>query len=229
MGGHRMSAAVIAPDATQAGFDFGAGLVMLTDPATPAAEAIRALRTHIMAQHLQRGRRALAVCEASPGEGCTFIAANLALALAQAGVKVALIDADLRGGGLERLIQPRRPVRGLADFLTASDVDYGDVIAADVLPALSVVFAGRPVANPQELLAGERFGDLMAFCLREFEATIIDTPPANSCADARRVATVVGYSLVVTRRHQTYVDDVKILADQLRADHARIVGAVMNE
>jgi capsular exopolysaccharide synthesis family protein len=202
---------------------------MLADPEGRAAEAIRALRTHIMAQHIQRGRRALAVCEASPGEGCTFIAANLAVALAQVGRKVALIDADLRGSGLGRIIQSHRALVGLSDFLGSATVGYGDLIAADVLPGLSILFAGREAANPQELLAGERFSDLMAFCLREFEATIVDTPPANSCADARRVSTVVGYSLVVTRRHLTYVDDVKTLTSQLRADRAKIIGAVMNE
>ena len=227
-----MSALAMSPRHAAPGeaqFNFGPGLVMLADPAGAAAEAIRVLRTHIMARHIQLGRRALAVCSASPGEGCSFVAANLGLALAQVGVKAALIDADLRDGGLERLIQPPRALPGLADFLASPSLNYGDVIAADVLPGLSVIFAGGAAPSPQELLASERFGEFMAFCLREFEATIVDTSPANRCADARRVSTVAGYSLIVTRRHLTYVDDVKTLTHQLRADHATIVGAVMNE
>jgi Mrp family chromosome partitioning ATPase len=59
--------------------------------------------------------------------------------------------------------------------------------------------------------------------------TIIDTPPANTCADARRISTVVGYSLIVTRRHHTFVDDVRTLASQLEADRAKVVGTVLNE
>lgn len=64
----------------------------------------------------------------------------------------------------------------------------------------------------------------MHFCLREYDATIIDTPPANTCSDARRVSTVVGYSLIVTRRNKSLVNDVKILTEQLRGDHAEVIG-----
>jgi capsular exopolysaccharide synthesis family protein len=204
-------------------------LVVVSDPSGPAAEAVRALRTHIMAQHVQRGRRALAVCAASVGEGCTFIAANLALALAQIGVNTVLIDGDLRAAGLNRMLRRLGPGPGLADFLSSPDVGFDDVITSEVQPHLSVIFAGGRSSRPQELLGGDRFEEFMSFCLREFEATIVDTPPANACADARRISTVAGYSLIVTRRHQTYVDDVKTLSGQLRADHAQIVGAVMNE
>ncbi len=91
------------------------------------------------------------------------------------------------------------------------------------------MFAGGVPANPQELLAGARFRSLTEFCLREFDATILDTPPANLCADARRVSTLIGYSLIVARRNVTYVDDVKTLVSQLEADRARVVGTVLNE
>ena len=56
-------------------YRFSPSLVMVTSPAAAAAESIRALRTHVMAQHLEEGRRALAICAATPGVGCTFIAA----------------------------------------------------------------------------------------------------------------------------------------------------------
>ena len=88
-------------------YSFSPSLVMVSSPGDAAAEAIRALRTHIMAQHIQEGRRALAVCAASAGVGCTFIASNLAVALSQIGVKTLLIDADLRRPG-------RRPLYRLA-------------------------------------------------------------------------------------------------------------------
>ena len=88
---------------------------------------------------------------------------------------------------------------------------------------------GGAARSPQELLAGDRFTALMDYCLRDFDATIIDTPPANSSSDARRNSTVAGYSLIVAPRHKSLVADVKILATQLQADHARIVGTVLNE
>ncbi|MDB5453595.1 MAG: chain length determinant protein tyrosine kinase EpsG [Caulobacteraceae bacterium] len=210
-------------------FDFAPSLVLLSNPFGAASEAIRALRTHLAAQHLQEGRRALALCAAGEGAGCTFTAANLAVAFAQAGVRTMLIDADLRRPGINELIQPSGRIQGLAQYLASEDVDLSDNIVNDVLPDLSVMYSGGPAASPQELLAGERFKSLIDFTLREYDLTIIDTPPANTCADARRVSTVAGYSLVVTRKNLTYVDDVKTLIGQLHADHARVIGTVLNE
>jgi len=208
---------------------FAPSLVMLSRPTDASAEAIRALRTHIMAQHVQKGRRALAICGASPGVGCTFVAANLAVALAQIGVKTLLLDANLRAPRLDRLISPLREGHGLLQCLSSDNVSFIDSIEPDVLPDLSVMYAGGVASNPQELLAGGRFKQLVDFCLRDFDATIVDTPPANGSADVRRISTVIGYSLIVTRRNRTFVEDVKILTGQLEADHARVVGTVLNQ
>lgn len=210
-------------------FDFAPSLVMLSNPSGAAAEAIRALRTHLAAQHVQEGRRALSICGPSRNGGCTFTATNLAIAFAQAGLKTLLIDADMRNPGVEQLIRPSGPVRGLADYLSSRDADLSEDVASDVMPELSVMFSGGPSASPQELLASDRFKDLIDFNMREYDLTIVNTPPANTCADARRVSTVVGYSLVVARRNITFVDDIKTLIGQLHADHARVIGTVLNE
>ncbi|MEO8811737.1 MAG: CpsD/CapB family tyrosine-protein kinase [Caulobacteraceae bacterium] len=204
-------------------------LITISRPQDTAAESIRALRTHIMAQHVSLGRRALAVCGASPGVGCSFIAANLAVALSQIGIKTLLIDGDLRRPSIEGLIRPPRRGPGLAECLLSPDGNFSDSIEPDVLADLSVMYAGESAGNPQELLAGDRFKSLMDFCLREFDATIVDTPPANSCSDARRISTVVGYSLIVTGRNKSFIDDLKTLDHQLQADHARVIGTVLNQ
>src|SRR5580700_2424004 len=93
-------------------FAFSPSLVVASDPSGGPAEAIRALRTHLMAQHFQEGRRALAICAASRSVGCSFTAANLALALAQIGVKTLLIDADLRTPTLDVLFRGTGPHTG---------------------------------------------------------------------------------------------------------------------
>ncbi len=214
-----------SPTATRT---YSASLVVLSRPAEAAAEAIRALRTDVMAQHVQLGRRALAVCGASLSVGCTFVATNLAVSLAQIGVKTLLIDANMRSPGIDLLIKPKPGTLGLAQCLGSPETTFTACVDADVLPYLSIMYAGGVAADAQELLAGERFKELMDFCLRDFDVTIVDTPPANSCADARRISTVVGYSLLVARRDKTFVDDLKILAGQLEASHARVVGTVLN-
>src|ERR1051326_6677864 len=132
---------------------FSPSLVMISHPLGPQSEAIRGLRTHIMARHVQEGRRALAVCAPSEDVGCTFIAANLAVALSQVGVNTLIIDADLRHPQLEMLITPRNPTGGLKHWLSSPEATFSKAIEADVMPNLSVLQSGGAASNAQELLA----------------------------------------------------------------------------
>lgn len=210
-------------------YGFSPEVVLLSDPNGARAEAVRTLRTHVMAQHVNDGRRGLAVCAASAGVGATFTAVNLAVGLAQVGVKVLLIDGDMRVPAVDQFIRPAKPVAGLVDCLHDSRADISAYVQAEVIPNLSVVFAGGVSSSAQELLASDRFAQVVESCLRDYDLTIIDTPPANTCADARRICTVAGYGIIVAKRDVTFVNDVKILANQLRDDRARVVGTVLNE
>ena len=147
--------------------------------------------------------------------------------MSQIGVKTVLIDGDLHSSGVADLIRPATPRLGLANCL-ASRSPFGDCIDYEVAPNLSIVVAGQSVENARELLAGDRFQMLMDFCLRDFDMTIVDTPPANSSSDARRISSVLGYGLIVTGSNRTYVNDVKTLVTQLRSDHAKVLGTVLN-
>lgn len=202
-------------------------LAVVDSPNGIVAEAVRALRTRIMAQHVQAGRRALAVCGATPGIGCSFTAANLAVSLAQIGVRTALVDADLRQPGLGRLLGVEHQGPGLSDFLADPDIYIEELVEEPLLPCLSFIPAGSVPDRPQELLASSRFAALASHLLREHQVTIFDTTPANGCTDALRVATVAGYSLVVARKHSSYVDDLTTLAKLLRADGSKVVGSVL--
>ena len=203
-------------------------MVTLSGKAPQSAESLRALRTHIMARHVSEGHRALAICSASRGSGCTFVATNLAVALSQIGVNTLLLDADLRRPGVAAAFGHQSSKGDLVAALSSS-INFNDCIERNVLPNLSVLFSTEPARNAQELLASARFKSLMDFCLREFDATIVDTPPANIYSDARRVSTVVGYSLIVARRNSSHINDIKALAEHLRGDHATVIGTVLNE
>ena len=216
-----------AGPAAPAGADELNALAVVDNPSSIVSEAVRALRTRIMAQHVQIGRRALAVCGATPGIGCSFIAANLAVSLAQIGVRTALVDADLRSPSLSRLLGVEHDGAGLSEFLSNPDVYVQDLVEEPLLPCLSFIPAGAVPARPQELLASSRFAALASHLLREHQITIFDTTPANGCTDAQRVATVAGYSLVVARKHSSYVDDLATLARLLRADGSKVVGSVL--
>jgi capsular exopolysaccharide synthesis family protein len=204
-------------------------LVVLSDPASPRAEAIRLLRTQIISQHIGAGRRALAVCAATDGSGATYIAANLAAAISQVGFKTLLVDANLRNPRIDGIfgIDPAGP--GLTSYLALQANRPERVVYPNVLPNLSVIPAGPPVGRPQELLSGSRFRIGVDILLREYDFAIFDTPATNENADALTVAGLLGYALVVARKDSAYVRDVQTLAQQLGASRATIVGSVLND
>lgn len=204
-------------------------LVVISDPASPRAESLRLLRTQVIAQHVGAGRRAFAVCGATDGAGATFIASNLAAALSQVGIKTLLVDTNLRNPRLETVfgIDPNGP--GLTSYLTLEVNRPERVIYPNVLPSLSVVPAGPPVARPQELLSGARFRTGVDILLRQFDVAVFDTPATNENADALTVAGVLGYGLVVARRNFSFVKDIETLSAQLSAARATVIGSVLNE
>ena len=204
-------------------------IVVLSDPASPQAEALRLLRTQIISQHIGSGRRAFAVTGATEGAGTTYTAANLAVALSQVGIKTLLVDANLRSPRIDRVfgIDPNGP--GLSTYLSLGVNRPERVIYGDVLPNLSVIPAGPPVPKPQELLSGVRFRVGVDILLRQYDVAVFDTPATNENADALTVASVLGYALVAARRNHAFIKDVQVLSSQLSASRATVIGAVLND
>ncbi|MGQ5701988.1 CpsD/CapB family tyrosine-protein kinase [Sandaracinobacteroides sp. A072] len=204
-------------------------IVVISDPASPRSESLRLLRTQIIAQHVGAGRRAFAVTGATDGAGASFIAANLAAALSQVGIKTLLVDANLRNPRIDAIfgIDPNGP--GLSTYLSMEANRPERVVYANVLPNLSVVPAGPPVGRPQELLSGARFRTGVDILLRQYDVAIFDTPATNENADALTVAGVLGYALVVARRNHAYLKDVQVLTQQLTSSRATVIGSVLND
>lgn len=202
-------------------------IVLLTDPESTTAEAIRAVRTRVVAQHLRMGRRALAVCSVAPSARGSFVAANLAVAMAQVDIRTLLVDADLRFAPIASMFGLAEDEVGLSDALADEAVDPSDVVQPMPLPTLSIVGAGRRPATGVEYLASARFGAIANRFMREHDLTIFNTTPSNRSADAQRVATIAGYALLVARKDQSYVRDLETLTNALKTDGASIAGSVL--
>ena len=201
-------------------------LPIVSDPSSAAAESIRALRTRLQNEHLKSGGRGLAVCAPALGVGCSFVAANLAAAMAQAGVNTLLIDANLRAPAVQRFFGIEPTDGGLAKCLSGQNSSVEEAMHHQVQPNLDVLLAGQ-TAQPQELLATARFGEILHECFRDYDMTIVDTAPANSSADSMLVANGVGFALIVARKNKTLVADVRTLAKQIRAERAQVLGTVL--
>jgi capsular exopolysaccharide synthesis family protein len=204
-------------------------LTVVTDPSSLRAEAIRLLRTQIIAQHIRTGRRGLAMVTAVEGAGCSYLAANLAASLAQVGIKTLLIDANMRNPALHGFFGLEPGLPGLSSFLSLAVARPERAVHANVLPSLSVMTSGPAVERPQELLSGRRFRDGTNTLLREYDLVIFDTPPTNANADALTVGAAAGYALIVARRNVSFFNDVSTLVSQLAAARCPVIGSVLNE
>jgi protein-tyrosine kinase len=209
-----------------AGYVFSGALVRPSQ--VKAGETLIGLAEAVIEHHVAPGRRGLAVCGASAGTGVSFVAANLAMGLARGGVTTLLVDANLRRPAIEGLIRPPAPGQNLYDVLEGRAPLDLDVVHPEVLPQLSVVYAGEGETPPSELLASDRFRDFALMCLRDFRCVIFDTPPANRSPDARIIASVAGYALLVAQNGRSYVDDLSTLTQQLEQDGIAIIGSVLN-
>lgn len=217
-----------AADTPASGFIFGSKLTLMTDPDSLMAESLRSLRTVLLTNHLQEGRRSLAICSPSEGTGCSFLAANLAVGMAQIGVNTLLVDANLRSPGIHEYIQPVEPVSGLSECLRDDTLPAGRVVNA-IQPCLSVIYAGHPDPTVPDQIGGNNFKALIGSCMRDYDLTIVDTPATNRYADARRIASVARYAMVVALRQRTFAKDIHTLLEELEADRTTVVGTYLND
>jgi capsular exopolysaccharide synthesis family protein len=216
----------------------GRSLVVTHQPLHPVSEAFRNLRTSVQFADLDRDITTLMVTSPLPAEGKSFVAANLAAAIAQSGRKVVLVEADLRHPTVHRVVKLSREP-GLSDALLlmrdSRDEAWrrGELQALlrpvpDVEGLLLVLTSGASVSNPAELLGSRTFKQLLAW-LREYaDVVVIDTPPVVSVTDAAVVATLVDAVVIVAEASQTRLGVLNQACRRLEDVGARVLGVVVN-
>jgi len=157
-------------------------LIVHADPRSPRAESFRTLRTNLQFLDVEGGARTFVISSAGPGEGKSTTAANLAIALAETGARVALIDGDLR---LPRVAD----YMGLEGGVGLTDVLIGRVDVADALQKwgpneLFVLTSGRVPPNPSELLGSAAMSQVLGPLGEYFDYVLIDAPPLLLVTDA---------------------------------------------
>lgn len=204
-------------------------LTIAHDPFHPQAERIRALRTAVLLRQGEasaaEGSNVFAVVSSHHGEGRSRLAAELAIACAQLNQPTLLVDADLRRPTQHALFGVGNE-RGLANAL--AETAAPNLHGVNGLPQLTLLTAGRPPANPLELLAPDALGALLVGWRRRYRHIVFDTPPAASCSDALAVATHAGVVLPLARVDKTPLADWKLLMTRLNSTRARVLGGVLN-
>ncbi|MFO0789222.1 MAG: polysaccharide biosynthesis tyrosine autokinase [Pirellulales bacterium] len=201
-------------------------LVMLT-PRSPAAEAVRTLRTALHFGFAGRdGVKAIVVTSPAPGDGKSTVASNLAIAMAQADQRVLLIDADLRKP-TQHLIHEVSAERGLATVLTERR-PVAEAIIPHVLDNLDLLPCGKLPNNPVELLNNGFFAELLEKLRDRYDRVIIDAPPVVPLADSRVIAALADATLLVLRAEQSTRRIALAARDELWRVRATRIGVVVN-
>jgi polysaccharide biosynthesis transport protein len=190
------------------------------------SEAFRSIRTNLIFSAATEGSRSLVVTSTAPGEGKTLVACNLAIALAQSGQRVLIIDADMRRPKVHEAYDLNQEP-GLSNILVG-DAKVSETIRKATLPSLWVLPAGHVPPNPAELLGSTRFRDFMASLGQHFDWVIVDTPPVMAVTDAPVIAPSVSAVLFVVGADMTSRHLALRAVEQLDAVKARFAGAVLN-
>lgn len=189
-------------------------------------EAFRVLRTNLQFLDLDSEIKSLVITSATAGEGKTTTSANLAIALAQTGRRVLVVDGDLRRPRIARLMGLEGAV-GLTTVLVGrTELDAS--IQKHKESGVYVLASGPTPPNPSEILQSRAARDLILQLRDKFDAVIIDAPPILPVADATILATICDGAILVTRHGKTPRDHVQTAAQRLRSVNAKLLGAVVN-
>ena len=200
-------------------------LIVHADPLSPRAESFRALRTNL--QFLDMGGRASFVITSSvPSEGKSTTTINLAIALADAGKRVALLDTDLRKPKVAEYLGIEGGA-GLTDVLIGR-AEVGDVMHPWGDRTMYVLPAGKIPPNPSELLGSSQMAALLETLEREFDVVLCDAPPLLPVTDAAILARATSGALVVVSAGRTNRHQLSGAVDALQTIGARVAGVVLS-
>jgi len=210
-----------------AGFDKRQHLLAVNAPADLAVEAIRSLRTSLHFAMLEAKNNILTISGPCPAVGKTFVSANLAAVIAQAGQKVLVIDADMRKGTLHKVLGTT-PADGLSDVLAGKVTVDEAIKPAPGVEGMDYMVRGDIPPNPSELLMHPRFGELLATLAARYDMVIVDTPPILAVTDAAIVARHAGSNLLVTRFGVNQPKEILLTKKRFEQNGVTVKGAIFN-
>src|SRR5688500_14132097 len=199
-------------------------LVTLSSPRSAAAEAYRTLRTNIQLSSIDSPIRALLVTSASADEGKSTTLANLAVAFAQAGQRVVLVDSDLRRPSLHTIFGAANE-RGLTSMLLEDDA--AAPLVATSVEGLRLLPSGPIPPNPSELLGSKRIENAIERLKADADLLLFDAPPALAVSDAAVLSRRVDAVMLIVSAGRTKRDHATRARQVLERAGARLLGVVL--
>ena len=208
-------------------------LITFVSPKTQISEVFRTLRTNIQFMNVDGKLKSLLVTSTVPGEGKSWVSANLAITFAQAGKRVLIVDADMRKGRQHELFELKN-TKGLSNYLIMttkeSSLDsIGEYIQNTLVDNLYVMTAGMVPPNPSELLTSQKMVDLIKYLEKIFDIVIFDGTPSTIVTDAIILSKFVNTTIIVAGHKITKTDDLNQVKRNIVNVGGNIAGVVLNK
>lgn len=196
-------------------------------PQTLGAEAFRTIRAALTLSYDPEHLRVMSVTSTLPGEGKSFVASNLAVVLAQTGLRTLLIDTDFRHPTVHQMFKaPRNP--GLSSLLLGKVEDVDSVIVNTEAPNLDIICAGSIPSFASELAGSNSMKQVLAHLRERYDRIVIDCPPAAAVSDALIVASLTDGILFVARFSKVRKDYARRCLQRIQESRIPILGVVTN-
>lgn len=201
-------------------------LLAHNSPKDPVAEQYRTIRTNIQFSNVDQDIKTIVLTSSGAEEGKSTTSSNLATVYAQQGLKVLLIDADLRKPTGHYTFRLENHI-GLTNVLTRQST-LAQAVQESEIPHLSVLTSGPIPPNPSELLASAQMAELLKEMKKQFDMIIFDTPPILAVADAQILANQVDGTILVVSSGKTEKDAALKSKELLSNAKGKLLGVVLN-
>lgn len=204
-------------------------LIVATNPKSSIAEAIKTIRTNLQFSSVDDKVKSILVTSSFSGEGKSFVTANLAVAFAQAGTKVLIVDCDLRRGRQHNIFHVEN-LEGLSNLLI-DDVEkkYKHYIKKTRYENIYVLPMGIVPPNPSELLASDKNKQLVEILAKNYDLVIYDGVPVGGLTDSIIMADLVDKIVIVSAYKQTPVELLNNTKKNLEKFSDKIAGVILNK
>ena len=209
--------------------DLSTELILKNNPKSIISEDFRTVRTSLDFSLVGKNNNSLVLTSTVPNEGKSFVSANLAIAFANTGKKVLLVDADMRLGRQHEIFELSNQA-GLSNLLveTAGDRLRKYVQKTDI-ENLSVVTRGVTPPNPAELIDSKQMEKFIATVKSKYDYVIIDSAPVYNLADSLIISKKADRTMIVCRANKTNIDHVKDGLKSLQAIDVNVAGVILNQ
>lgn len=196
-------------------------------PKSVVSESIKTLRTNLQFSSVDSELKTILVTSSIPGEGKSFISANLAISFTQTDKKVLIVDCDMRKGRQHRIFKLSN-TKGLSNLLIDDMTNYKDYINKTSIKNLCVITRGTVPPNPSELLNSNKNSELIKILKSKFDIIIFDGVPCNGLPDSIIMSKLVDKVLIVSSESVTPRSVLESTKKQLKNVEAPVAGDVLN-